>query len=473
MLDENLPTFYFNQPSSAKQPQHDHAVYYSQYGSELEPAYTFRHPDPAKSDSKNRYAVALYDSFNPDVLFAEVLLIPEWTQPTLTAEATRLNGGVAPPPEPVLPIEFVIQLYNPDQQVTVKQVRGSWNKTPTWEFELPQQTFRAPSASTLDRTQHDPVALDSTPKIGFRWKKDGKFGKDLACYHSGKVLDVNKKKNKEPDITVAIFKALREVTLYEPNLQRIEIEDLKGFEVVLLLGAVVIRDVYFGQLRETFNISDTAGKPGTGSQSAAVVGLYSGSSQPPPKATGPQRHPQQASRPPRDPRVPPTDPRSQWEIDAETARLRQQAEAQERERRHREQAEERRIKKMLEAEEKEKRRQQAEIDKETERLKRIYGKDDARARPTLPPRHPVQNGALGPSPFDRPQSHPQHYLQQPRPGTSPYLAAPNGSYNASTNNLPATNPYAAARLKNKSSIFSFNKRTEDPSRLSKKKSSMF
>ncbi|KAL9106958.1 MAG: hypothetical protein Q9227_008081 [Pyrenula ochraceoflavens] len=442
MLDENLPTFYLKDPSAARQPQKEETVYYSQYGSELQPSYSLVHPDPSKADSKNRYAAALYDSYNPEILYAEVLLIPEWTKPSLSAETIRANGGVAPSPEPILPTEFVIQLYNPDQQVKVKQAKSTWNKTPTWEFEFPQQTFRLPSASSLDRTQHDPVALDLTPKIGFRWKKDGKFGKDLACYHSGKVVDPSKKKSKEPDITVAIFKALREVTLYEPNLQRIEVEDLKGFEVILLLGAIVIRDVYFGQMKETFNISD----PGTSSQSAAVAGLYSSGNQSTPKPTRPP-HAQHksSSKPARDPRVPPTDPRSQWEIDAQTARLKQQAEAQDRERKRQEQLEEKRIKKMLELEEKEKRRKQVEVDKETERLKRIYGKDDARARPTLPPRHPNQTGYPGPNPYERPVSHPQIYASQPRPGAGPYLGVPHGPSNASTNNLAAP-----SRLKNKS-----------------------
>ena len=38
---------------------------------------------------------------------------------------------------------------------------------------------------------------------------------------------------------------MRELTIYEPNLQRVEMEDPKGLEVVLLLSAVVIKDLYF------------------------------------------------------------------------------------------------------------------------------------------------------------------------------------------------------------------------------------
>lgn len=221
-------------PSNDK-PKHNSTFYYSQYGSDYEPAYSLRHPDPELPASKNRYAAALYDAHNPEVLFAEVLLIPEWTQPTLSAEAIRLNGGVPPPPEPILPPEFAIQLYNPDQQINVRQKPGSWNSTPSWEFEMPQQTFRQPSASALDRSQNDPAGSDLTPKIAFKWRKDSKLSKDLACLLSGKSTnpDGSKRKNKEPDITISIFKALKEVTLYEPNLQRVEIEDLVSYGLPL------------------------------------------------------------------------------------------------------------------------------------------------------------------------------------------------------------------------------------------------
>ena len=268
---------------STEKPKQNSTFYYTHHGSDAEPTYSLRHPDPDLPGSKNRYAAALYDSHNPDILFAEVLLIPDWTQPSLSAEAIRLNGGVAPPPEPILPGEFVVQLYNPDQQVKVKQKPGSWGSAPSWEFELPQQSFRQPSTSSIDRTQHDPAASELTPRVAFKWKKDGKFAKDLACFLSGKTVnpDGSKRRNKEPDITVAIFKALKEVTLYEPNLQRVEIEDLKGFEVVLLLSAVVIRDVYFGQMEQAFNISNPPGGCPVSTSPrppAAVIGLYGGRS---------------------------------------------------------------------------------------------------------------------------------------------------------------------------------------------------
>ena len=53
---------------------------------------------------------------------------------------------------------------------------------------------------------------------------------------TGKSTDpTGKKKSKEPDIAVALFAGLKEITIYEPNLYRVEMEDYKGLEVVLLL----------------------------------------------------------------------------------------------------------------------------------------------------------------------------------------------------------------------------------------------
>lgn len=234
-------------------------------------------------------------------------MIPEWTQPSLSAEEIRRNGGVPPAPEPMLPTDFTIQLYNPDQQVVVRQRPGSLGHAPKWEFALPQQTFRTPSASALDRTQHDPAASENTPKITFKWKKDGKFAKDLTCFLSGKTAEIDgaRKKSKEPDITVGIFKGLKEVTLYEPNLQRVEMEDMKGLEIVLLLGAVVIRDVYFGHLRDTFNIS-TGSRKASNATSPVTGPLLSSPS--PPHHLAPGGAP---VLPPREPRVPrPTRDRS-------------------------------------------------------------------------------------------------------------------------------------------------------------------
>ena len=489
MLDENLPTFVIK-PSSDK-PKQKSTYLFSQHGSEFQPAYTLKHPDPVHHDSKNRYAAAIYDAYNPEVLYAEVLLIPEWTQPTPSTEQIRLNGGVPPPPEPVLPTAFTIQLYNPDQQVVVTQKPGSWGSAPTWSFEMPSQSFRTPSASTLDRTQDDPLASEITPKVNFKWKKDSKLSKDLVCFLSGVSTnpDGSKKKSKEPDITVAIFKALKEMTLYEPNLQRVDLEDMKGFEVVLLLGAAVLRDVYFGQIKETFNIGSSAATSTKPNLSAAVGGPSGGApGRPIPSAPG-------VAVPVRDPRIPPTDPRSQWEIDAETARLKRIAMEEERNRRKTEEAEQKQIKKMLEQEEEETRRKQAEIDRETERLRLLYGQEDQSARPALPIRPAAQHGdpqrhSFGPGqsayeqnqPYFHPQQQPHPYFGEPPSpwGGGGYANQPNNPYvmsgaQASQSGLFRPQSQQQQHLKPKTSIFGFGRRGSDErdNRLSKKRSAIF
>ncbi|KAI9844147.1 MAG: hypothetical protein M1837_005747 [Sclerophora amabilis] len=460
MLDENLPTFFLKPFVNNGQ---DSVVYLSQHGSEREPAYTFRRPDPTLATSKNCYSIALFDPYNPDVLFAEVLVKPEWTQPTLSAEEIRKNGGVPPPPQPIIPNEFVIQLYSPDQQVHVRQKQSSWGGSAFWEFELPQRSFREPSSSSLDRSQRDPAAAATTPRLYFRWKKDGKLSKDLICSHSGKTSnsDGGKKKSssKEPDITVSLFKYLREVTVYEPNLYRVDLEDWKGLEVVLLLSATVIRDMFLGNIRETFNLAPPQ-RQGSGelSQRTAAPVASGALANPPPAVNGhsnlrpgqppqaPLRNhqdpPRQGQVPPPPPRLntgqpPPASPRPQWEVDAETSRAQKQAEFERRSRERADEAESKRIRKMVEAEQKAERRRQAEVDRETERLRKVFAAEQMEAQrrgraPQPPPRHagPQSFSApLGQNPFPRPQSVPQHHhghrpQQHPRPMHAPHQ----GSY---------------------------------------------
>lgn len=349
---------------------------------------------------------------------------------------------------------------------------------------MPQQSFRQPSNSSLDKTQDDPAASELTPRIGFRWKRDSKFTKDLACFHVGNTFDAdgNKRRDKEPDITVAIFRALKEVTLYEPNLQRFEIEDLKGFEVVLLLSAAVIRDVYFGQLEQAFNISDPPGASSglTSSQTpTADLGLYGR------RSTSPQLR-KRDSYPARptilisqtDSRLPLADPRTQGILDADTAKLKEQVEAKERQRRRKEDAEKRRIEKMLKVEEKERRRKQAEVDQETERLKKIYG-DQGQfslkppARP-LPVQHQYSDTPpQRPDPFWRPQS-----IQPGRPQLGSVAPAPGPGLH-DTGKSPSQSGFFGnsglgeqKQLREKKSFFGF-RFERPPAKLHKKQSSMF
>ena len=430
-----------------------------------------------------------------------MLLIPEWTQPTLSQEEIRRNGGVPPPPIPNLPQKFVIQLYNPDQQITVQQYPSSWNSAQHWDFEMPQQTFRQPSASTLDRGQHDPSAAAATPTIAFRWKREGKLSKDLICNLSGKSKnpDGSKRRNKEPDIPLAFFRALKEMSVYEPNLTRVDLEDPKGFEVVLLLGAAVVRDVYFGNLLHAFNIAE----PPRSRQNSGPPRRTSGGNKPaPPVAAGALAPPSKApppsnpNLPPRHARPPPTDPRSQWEIDAETARLKAAYEGEQKDARRRAQqreaADRQAAEKMAAADEKaarrrqkeaerEKERRRKEVDKETERLRREFEKEQRRvsegtggghrrksvgdwtqqAAPMMPPRH---SAPLAPQqqPYPRPPPPPQQqqglYLQPAAAGT--------GYFGESSHQQ-------SLRPKRSSFFGGLLGGNENESRLQKKKSSMF
>lgn len=409
MLDENLPTFRFR---PATDDPLSSVLYFTQSGSDASPEYLFRRADPSLPGSRNRYAVALCDPLNPAVVYAEVLVEPEWSQPTLSAAEIRAQTQNGAPPAPAtanVPDTFTIQLYNPDQSVAVKMVPGGWNKSDSWEFELPVQTFRQPSASTLDR---EVTPVDLIPRIMFLWKKDGRLSKDVTCYMSGKSL--GGRKSKEPDITVALFKAARDsvLTVYEPNLHRVEVEDRKGLELVLLLGAEVIKELYLTPKMDVFNV-----------QGGAPVAVNGGrrknsrptTTSPPPAATmsgavpsniipGPQRQQHPApppaygtmhstpaytamnAAPPAAAGAGPGAGVTNAEIDAETRRLQALVEREEREREKREKAEQKRIKKMLEEEEKERRRKEAEVAKETERLRKKYGVEGQNL-PPLPPRN--------------------------------------------------------------------------------------
>ncbi|KAH7342886.1 hypothetical protein BKA65DRAFT_505041 [Rhexocercosporidium sp. MPI-PUGE-AT-0058] len=428
MLDENLPTF-FIKPSSDNPCSS--TIFLRENGSELQPEYTLRRPEPNLPASKNCYAVGLYDSYNPEVLYAEVLVRPEWQQPTLSAAEVRAQNGIPPPPVPIVPTTFTVQLYNPDQQVAVKQVASTWNTSAYWEFEMPQNSFRIPSASSLDRSQSDPAVSDITPKIAFKWKRDGKLSKDISCFLAGKSTDG--RKTKEPDITVAMFKS-GNLTIYQPNMHRVDVEDVKGLEVVLLLGATVIKDIFFNANREMFNISSpTVGPPAPNTRRKNSGPVIAGRPSPsPPVMSGavmnapPQRHnnipasqipPQPPRQQQQSSRPPPADPRTQWEIDAETERLRRIVQEEEKARERADREEQKRIKKMLEQEDKERKRRDAEVAKETERLRKQYGVTavDPGPRVQFAPTMPARPQAF-PQYQSAPHSRP---VPVPRPSSTP------------------------------------------------------
>ncbi|OQE84959.1 hypothetical protein PENNAL_c0025G04689 [Penicillium nalgiovense] len=523
MIDENLPSYViarrlqdyhtdrttaFFLKNNSKQPQIS-TIYHSQHGNDPEPAYSLRALDPASPTSQNRYGVALYDPYVPGVVYGEVAVAPDWTQPSLSADAIRANGGSVPAPEPILPTEFTIQLYNPDQQITVKYRTKSWNKPARWEFEMPQKTFRVPSSSTLDQTQIDPSLADVTPKLRFSWRKDGKLSKDLTCLLHGKTSTIpdTRTKSREPDITVALFQGLKELTFYEPNLYRVEMEDSKGLEVALLLAAVAIRDIFFGPAKEAFHIT-----PGGPNQARKPVGATAAVPTATP-ANGPRidrKSPQ--TRPP-GPSMSgkPSPPRLSVPSSSSPApqeRRRQDELAR--------QEEERRTQEVLATEQKARRQREAEVEKETKRLQQLYGKEEEQARkqrhtppssrPYLPPRHTGPQPShqysqssvqLSSQPAARP-SHQQYphgangpYLQgrmdpraqssthlmqsrpQPRPQPRPQSTVGFHQHPTSSGALPASKPTPQIQTK-KSSFFGFRRHKEEnnATKLEKKRSSM-
>ncbi|KAI9696484.1 MAG: hypothetical protein M1820_008112 [Bogoriella megaspora] len=514
-IDENLPTFFLkNSPDNVK---HNRSYFLSYRGSTPEPAYTLKSPDPASPNSRNRYACALFDAFNPDVLFGEVLIVPNFTQPSLSAEAIRKNGGIPPPPEPILSKEFTVQLYSPDLQIHVTQKPGSWGGSATYEFAMPQNTFRAPSASALDKSQSDPGAAATTPHLYFAWKRENKFSKDFTCYLTGRSTDViGKKKNKEPDIAIALFRSLREVTIYEPNLYRVDMEDPKGLEVTILLAATVIKDIYFGNIKEAFNVSESNGRtntflsrktsPTTTTNPTIPTPTMSGALAPPTRISPPTHRasrqslpklqttppPSTSSRPPPKQTQPPlTDARTQWEIDAETTRLRaeQDAEAQRariasearrRERERQDEAEARRLRKQFEAEDKERRRKEADIERETQRLRRVYGNQEDMLAPLPPPRqrphsYSVPQGQqirpVVSSQHLRPQQAPLQQQQRPPRGSGGGLYLQPVAAASSVSGLGGQAGYA--RPKPKKSFWGLRSVSDDGGRLMKKQSSIF
>ena len=443
-----------------------------------------RHLDPASPSSKNCYAVALYDAYVLDVLFGEVMITPEWTQ-TSQDSSNRQNTGVPPPPEPILPSQFTIQLYNPDHQIVVRHKSKGWSSSPAWEFEMPQQTFRQPSNSTLDRSQSDPAVLDATPKLKFSWRKDGTISKDFSCYLSNKTTAPDDRKSKEPDITVSIFTGFKELTLYEPNLSRVEMEDLKGLEIVLMLSAIVIRDVFFRPLKDTFHISNPPTvAPTLGGRKISPAAILATSpiqqlrnelpaggfsKKAPPKLEPAQNTTSQETQPPR------LDPRSHWEIEAERARLRNQQEAEARERKKREQEQERKTRKLLEAEERAARKKQAEIDKETdretERLKKLYGSEEQQYRAQQPGRaHPQPRPqSVAANLQNNTQHHPAPWRSHLNVPTSEPRPRPTSSFGA----YQSTSTHSAPQLKEKKSFFGFRRNSVGEKKLSKQKSVIF
>ncbi|PFH55644.1 hypothetical protein XA68_17901 [Ophiocordyceps unilateralis] len=407
MLDDNLPTYRLL--PSPDDPLHSFA-YFSHNGSEPTATYLVKRPPPAAS--RGQYALGLLDAQCPSLVYAEVLVRPEWSQPTLSAAEMRAASS-PPRAVPLVPDAFNIELCNPDLAVAVKLRPASWNKSDAWEFELPETSFKLPSASRIDQDADAPPVAALAPRICFRWKRDSRLTKDMTCYMCGR--SVGGTKSKEPDITVAMFRAAKNqgaVTIYEPNLARVDVQDRKGLELIFLLGSVAIRDLYLAHRSDPFNLAGASAAPtkASGPQPAFASGALAGPATAAPSPLLPPRHQQQQQQ------QPPSSGGRDAEMDAETRRLRammEHEERQARERQRRDQEEQRRIERMLADEEaRERRRREAEVERETERLRREYGVPPGNAPPmgNGPPPGPPNGGwwqgapGGGPAPPPRPNS---------------------------------------------------------------------
>jgi hypothetical protein len=225
---------------------------------------------------------------------------------------------------------------------------------------------------------------------------------------------------------------------------------------------------------------------------AALNGLYN---QPVAPARGDARRPSQPQQQPNQP-TQRLDPRAQWEIDAETARLKAQVEAEAREqrrqadiarraRRKADEEEERKTRQFLEnedrkrkQEEADRRRRQVEVERETERLRRQFG-DQSKLLPPAQPqqRHsaPLIQGQWQ-RPAPAPMAGPSH---RPSASSGPYLQPQGGPRPAASqsaffsNGLPKPNAQAQQKMKKKSFWGLRTSSETNTSTLRKKQSSMF
>ncbi|KAJ6256218.1 hypothetical protein Dda_9053 [Drechslerella dactyloides] len=389
--DEVLPRFLVR-PSADGNPFHQ-TVLHSQNFQPAEAAYL-----KSRSKHPDEYSIALLDAYIPDILFAQVLARPTISTPSLSLEEIRRqnNGGAPALPTITLPTQFTIQLYNPESQVVVHQKQSKWTGS-YWEFSLPRHSFRQPTGSRLDAQVARNAALPPSDVSTFRWRKDGgvvsKTSLRCTMLSTASVSTdkhARRKGGSEPDIVVAIMDKLKDVTIYEPNLQRVDVEDKKGLEVVLLLTATVIADIYFMPPATSFNV---------GPQSA-VTATPSSSQQPqrpsptvfPGEPSGRRRSGSGSVSPVKQSpthtllKIPSPSNNAPTIVNnnvlRDTAALQRQRLQEDRRRAEEEKqrarevaADEKRLRKMLELEAKERRKREEQVNAETERLKKQYGSD--------------------------------------------------------------------------------------------------
>ena len=191
----------------------------------------------------------------------------------------------------------------------------------------------------------------------------------------------------EPDIPIATFeglgdkKGMGDITIYQSNLKRVEVEDLKGLEVVLILSAMAIGDMWFCPTNLMFNLTptSTSSPVTTGVVDNANGGRRRTSSTPsiPPSITVTPTT-QHAPHPtfPQDRRTSypqPTPSPTTAQRDYQTRKAEEAA----RRAAQLKQEEQATLRMLAEEEERERRRRELEVERETERLRMVYERERA------------------------------------------------------------------------------------------------
>lgn len=348
------------------------------------------------------------------------------------------------PPRHLLPGSFTLSLYSPDSSVTVT-LKSSALRGNVWEFLLPQRSFPRPSNSHIDASYTPP----QTDYLLFRWRKEG----GVLSRAQLKCSLVGGGGGEEPDSQLAMYTGVGdragrgEMSIYESNFRRVEIQDPKGLDMVLLLSARVINDVWFLPSRGTFNAPAVSGRPRArgGSEVAPLQ----------PQPQQPQQQPPSPPPPPAETRYPadkkPPVEKAVDRVAEEQAEIRQMLAAEELQNKARRQqgmggtfaarfaaqgegkevvepheienrrriaAEQADIRHMLAAEENQSQaRKQAQVEAETERLRSLYGGGDQLNRRASVPQQQVPRVVIAPPlPANtNPRVKPQRMAGRPRP----------------------------------------------------------
>jgi len=345
-------------------------ITFASNGSPPDPTYTLTR----SQQTPNTYSISLADAHFPSITYASINASLEFTTPPPSPE------GAAP--KVLLPAEFTLNLYNPDSSVRV-ELKHSTLKGNYWEFSLPKRSFLFPTASQLDARYAPPAS----ERMVFRWRKEGGVlsRQQLRCtlVSPGHLPGTSSRERKagatEPDITLCMYSGVGEkngrgeLVVYESNFRRVDIEDLKGLEMILVLGARVVNDIWFCATAISFNTHVLSKKKSFSPSTVLLpptppVSPSNGLLQ---AGTFPRGHHQQQQfsptpSPEKQPPYPSPTPLPRRDTEAERRRI---------------QAEQDNIRRMLaREEEREKEREKERVEAETIRLRREYEQEQMQLR---------------------------------------------------------------------------------------------